>query len=254
MPQLSAVIITKNEADNISRALSSLKGITDDIVVIDSGSVDSTVEICLGFGARVYTRTWEGYSSAKNYGNSIALNPWILSIDADESVSDELRSSILKNIPHDLPVERVYSMNRITNYCGKWIRHSGWYPDTKIRIWHRDFGHWQGDIHEVLRFSGSPEKIHLKGDLLHYSFPTRDDYLTQRENFTNLAANSLFQQGKKAGILKLWLSPAIRFIRDFVFNMGFLDGKAGLEVCRGTAHGVFMKYKKLRKLYSTDHQ
>lgn len=254
MPQISAVIITRNEEENIARALESLSGIIGDVLVIDSGSTDETVEICRRYGARVFERTWKGYSPAKNFGNLQTENPWILSIDADEALSDQLKASVLEKISEEWPENKVFSMNRITNYRGKWIRHSGWYPDTKIRIWHRDFGRWEGDIHEVLIFKGQPDKIHLKGDLLHYSFPKRQDYLAQRDHFATLSANSMFTKGKKVGPVRLWLSPVVRFIRDYLINLGFLDGKAGLEVCCGTAVGVFKKYKRLRRLHSTAHR
>ena len=246
---LSTVIITLNEARNIERAILSVKGISDDIVVVDSGSTDDTAGICRRHGARVIVRSWEGYSATKNFANTQATNPWILSLDADESLSPELKDSIRDHLKGDLPLNRVFSFNRLTSYCGRWIHHSGWYPDRKIRIWHRDFGQWEGIIHETLAFRGKPEVVHLRGDLLHYSFHTREEYLKQMDNFTSLAAESLFRSGRRAGYPKIILAPAIRFLRDYFIRGGFRDGREGLEVCRGSARAVSMKYKKLRKLW-----
>ncbi|MFO7573698.1 MAG: glycosyltransferase family 2 protein [Bacteroidales bacterium] len=246
---LSTVIITLNEALNIERAILSVRGISDDIVVVDSGSTDDTAGICRRLGARVIVRPWEGYSATKNYANTQAANPWILSLDADEALSTELKESIQKHVKGELPMNRVFSFNRLTSYCGKWIHHSGWYPDRKIRIWHRDFGQWEGMIHEALAFRGKPEVVHLRGDLLHYSFHTREEYLKQMDNFTTLAAESLFKSGKRAGYPKIILAPVIRFLRDYLIRGGYRDGRAGLEVSCGSAHTVSMKYRKLRKLW-----
>jgi glycosyltransferase involved in cell wall biosynthesis len=251
MPHLSAVIIACNEAAIIGQALASLQGVVDEIVVVDSGSEDETPDICQRHGARVVHRHWEGYAAAKNYGNGLATHPWILSIDADEVLSEELRAGLMQAKLRLWKVDTVFSFNRLTNYCGHWVRHSGWYPDTKIRVWNRDHGHWEGEIHEQVVFYHRPMIVHLKGDLWHYSFPERADYLRQRENFTTLAAQALFKQGKRAGLVKVYLSPIIRFLRDYLINKGFLDGHTGWEVCLGTAKGVYLKYHKLRSLHLT---
>jgi len=251
MSKVSAVLITYNEAGNILRALRSLERLADDIVVVDSCSDDGTPELCRDFGARVYSRAWTGYSSAKNWGNSLARHPWILSIDADEEVSEALRKSLLCHLETPWTPETVFSFNRLTSYCGHWIRHSGWYPDRKIRLWHRDFGQWEGDIHETLVFRGTPQQIHLKGDLLHYSFPSEEDYLRQRAKFAALSAKSMYHNGQKAGLLKLWLSPVVRFLRDYLIRGGLLAGGNGLKICRMNAGAVSMKYRTLRSLHAT---
>ena len=149
---LTAVIITKNEEFNISRCLQSLKDVADEIVVVDSFSTDSTEEICKSFNVRFVQQEWLGYSEQKNFANSLASNDWIFSIDADEVLSDELKKSILELKNKNISDDNVFSMNRLTNYCGHWIRHCGWYPDRKIRIWNRKVGKWQGEIHETIEF------------------------------------------------------------------------------------------------------
>lgn len=250
---LSTVIITLNESRNIGRAILSVKDLSDDIVIVDSGSTDGTAELSKGHGARVVVREWEGYSATKNYANTLAKHPWILSLDADEALSPELQDSIRQQLMLPLPDHRVFSFNRLTNYCGSWIRYSGWYPDRKIRIWHRDFGKWEGEIHENLVFTGEPEIVHLKGDLLHYSFYTRAEHLRQIDRFTTLAAESMYRNGSSAGNLKIWFGAPVRFIRDYIFRGGILDGRAGFDVCRGSAYAVRLKYSKLRKLRATGH-
>jgi len=254
MPLISAVIIACNEAPVITKALESLKGVADEIVVVDSGSQDETPVICAKHGATVVFHPWEGYAASKNFGNGIATHPWILSIDADEELSSTLRHALIKVKQQKWSIDTAFSFNRLTNYCGKWVRHSGWYPDQKIRVWHRDHGHWEGDIHEQIVFSVAANVIHLKGDLFHYSFPDHASYLRQREHFTGLSAQMMYNQGKRVGLLKLYFAPVVRFLRDFLINLGFLDGRTGWEVCLGTAKGVFMKYRKLRALQLTAHR
>jgi len=248
---LSVIIITLNEERNIERVLRSVAGLTDDIVVVDSGSTDQTCSICRAHGVRVIQREWEGFSPAKNFGNSQAIHPWILSLDADEALSPQLRESIEKHVTADLPQNRIFSFNRLTNFCGTWIRHSGWYPDPKIRIWHRDFGRWEGYIHETPVFDGKPDRVHLKGDLLHYSFYTREDYRQQTEKYARMSAEELFRKGKKVPLFKYWFAPGARFVRDYFVRGGFLDGKKGFEVCKGNARGVRLKYARLRHLQAT---
>lgn len=250
----SVVIITLNEERNIERALRSVKDLTDDIVVIDSGSTDRTADICKDHGASVYIKDWEGYSATKNYGNSKAKYSWILSLDADEALSDELKKSILEHFRSDAPCNRVYSFNRLTNYCGKWVYHSGWYPDKKIRIWHRDHGEWEGTIHEKIKFNTITEEIKLKGDLLHYSYYTISDHWKQIDKYTTLSAEKLYREGKRVSFLKILFAADFRFLRDFIFRGGFLDGKTGYHVCKLTAWSVYLKYSKLRELRSTDRR
>jgi glycosyltransferase involved in cell wall biosynthesis len=245
MPQLSVVIITFNEEINIKRCLESVQGIADDIVMVDSFSTDKTPGICKNFNVTFIQRKWEGYSDTKNYANAQAKFNWILSLDADEALSPELKKSIAEIKKGS--VEGTYKFNRLTNYCGKWIRHCGWYPDTKTRIFDRRNARWEGTIHEQLIVSGAPA-ILLKGDCLHYSYYTLDQHYAQSDKFSTLAAKSLFEKGKKAPFFKLWISPVIKFLNDYIFKLGFLDGNAGFTICKISAYTTYLKYKKLEEL------
>lgn len=195
--RLSAVIITLNEEKNIARCIRSVIGIADEILVVDSFSTDKTKEICIGLGVKFVQQSWLGYVEQKNYANNLAEFDWILSIDADEALSEELCNSI-KKIKDKLNENTVYSMNRLTNYCGKWIHHCEWYPDTKIRIFNRKHVCWTGKlIHETLKI---PEKFSvnfLKGDLLHFSYYTREDHYRQIDKFTSLTAMEAYENGEK---------------------------------------------------------
>jgi len=248
MPRISAVIITLNEERNIGRCIDSLSGIADEILVIDSGSEDKTAAICDAKGVRFHFNKWEGYLEQKNIGNNLAQNPWILSLDADEALSDELRNAILA-IKED-PAADGYEMNRLTNYCGKWIRHCGWYPDRKLRLFHREKFQWGGErIHEsLLKTDVNAKTERLQGDLLHYSYYNISEHISQANHFTNLTAELAVDEGKKAYLLKIIFSPVVKFIRDYIIKLGFLDGYYGYIVCRISAQATFMKYSKIRQI------
>ncbi len=247
MPKLSVVIITLNEEKNIARCLRSVEGLTDDIVVVDSGSTDLTESICKTFGVRFFTHEWLGYSETKNYANSLARHPLILSLDADEALSQELRNSIQKVLENQKA--SAYSMNRLTNYCGKWIKHCGWYPDKKIRLFNYDAGTWQGLIHEVLKLHNGAPVEHLKGDILHYSYYSVAEHIAQANKYSTLTAQKAFQEGRRSSLLKVLINPVIRFKRDYIFKAGFLDGYYGFVICTISAFTTFLKYVKLRSLH-----
>lgn len=246
MPQLSVVIITFNEEKNIGRCLESVKNIADDIVVLDSFSTDATTDICKKYSVNLIQRKWESYSASKNFANTKAKYDWVLSLDADEVLSEELKKSILK-IKKTTEL-KTYKFNRLTNYCGTWIRHCGWYPDTKTRIFDRRKIHWQGTIHEDLS-EPAHQAILLKGDCLHYSYPSVEAHIRQTEKFTTLSAEALFAKGKKTNFIKLYLSPVIKFIQSYVFQLGVLDGYYGFVVCKISAHSTYLKYFKLKQLH-----
>lgn len=248
MKKISATIITLNEENKIRQCLASLKDVADEIVVVDSLSTDSTKSICEEFGARFIEQKWLGYSEQKNLANSIASHDWILSIDADEVLSDELINSILKIKESETPDNVVYSFNRLNNYCGKWIRHSGLYPDKKIRIWNRNIGKWEGLIHEVIKFSTIVKEIHLKGDLLHYSFDTHEDFKKQSFKFAKMKGESYYEKGKKNVKLLKIFSPIFFFIKHYIFKLGFLDGKEGFVICYVYAQATRHKYETVEKI------
>jgi glycosyltransferase involved in cell wall biosynthesis len=248
MQKLSVVIITLNEERNIERCIKSVRDIADEIVVVDSYSTDRTEEICRANGARFVQHEFEDYVKQHVFADGVAANDYLLSIDADEVISEELNNSILEIKKHFKA--DAYTMNRKTNYCGYWVEHCGWYPDKKLRLYSKTAGQWSGiKIHESFQPKHKANIEHLKGDILHYSFPTLQDHYRQIENFSNIAAEAYFEQGIKAPLLKIIFSPLVRFIRDYFFLLGFLDGKYGLIICYLSARSVSMKYRKLKNLY-----
>ncbi len=249
MIKLSVVIITRNEEKNIGRCLDSVKDIADDIVVIDSFSTDTTEEICKSKGARFFQHAFEGHIEQKNYAVTKTEYPTVLSLDADEALDEELKKNILAtkaNWQYD-----GYEMNRLTNYCGSWIRHCGWYPDTKLRLFDKRKGKWGGtNPHDKFEVEQGSTIGKLQGDILHYSYYTIEDHYKQIEYFTTINAKASFDKGKKAPVWKLWIAPIVKFIKDYFVRLGFLDGQAGWQICRLSAWATYVKYKKLRALYN----
>jgi len=248
MPEISVVIITFNEEKNIARCLDSVKGIADEVVVVDSFSSDRTEAICLEHGVRFVTHAFEGHIEQKNWAITQAKYPHVLSLDADEALDETLKQSILEaktNWKFD-----GYAMNRLTNYCGSWIHHCGWYPDTKLRLWDSRKGSWQGiNPHDEYRLNvPGTTKGFLKGDILHYSYYTREDHYKQVNYFTDILAREYDKRGRKGSLLKLVLNPAAKFLGDYFLKLGFLDGHAGFTISRISAYATWLKYAKLRKL------
>lgn len=246
MPSITAVIITFNEEKNIKRCLSSLTGLVDEIVVVDSFSVDATPSICENFKVQFVQKVWEGYTKAKNMGNALAQSDYILSIDADEALSDELKMSLL-NVKQNAVFD-AYQLNRLTNYCGHWIKHSGWYPEKRVRLWKKGSAEWQGEIHENVVFQQKTNLGELRGDLLHYSFYSIADHLQRVDKYTTLMAKDHVSRGKKASLFKVLVSPAFKFFQSYVLQLGFLDGYYGFVVCMLSAHATFVKYLKIREI------
>jgi glycosyltransferase involved in cell wall biosynthesis len=247
MDLLSAVIITFNEEKNISRCLQSLEGIADEIVVVDSGSTDRTKEICKEFGVRFMVHEWPGYTEQKNYANAQASYNFVLSLDADEAISGKLRENILKEKENGL--SPGYLLNRMTNYCGHWIRHGAWYPDPQLRLFDRRKGKWVGErIHESFELNDGNAPVKLKGDIHHYSYYTIGEHVAQANRFTTITAEVAHSRGKRAGLLRILFSPVARFLRDYIFKGGFLDGYHGFLVAQISANATFLKYTKLKQL------
>ena len=246
--KLSVVIITFNEEVNISRCLDSIKDISDEIIVVDSYSTDKTEEICRSYAVKFIQHKFEGHIEQKNFASTQTTYQHVLSLDADEALSSELKQSII-NAKNDWKADG-YSMNRLTNYCGKWIHHCGWYPDTKIRLMDKTKGKWDGDNpHDQFIMQQGSQVIHLKGDILHYSYYTLDDHYKQVEYFTSILSKSQFAKGKKAPLFMVYTSPIVKFIKFYFIHLGILDGRAGYTISSISAFATYMKYKKLRQLY-----
>lgn len=245
MIRLSVVLITLNEERNLARCLASVNAIGDEIVVVDSGSSDRTQEIALSYGARVVVQPFLGYVAQKNFATEQASHDWVLSIDADEELSPGLVSHILEVKRN--PAQPAYRLARLTNYCGHWIRHCGWYPDVKLRLYDRTRGSWQGEqIHEHWEFHDRSLKAGmLSGELLHYSYYTISDHLKQIEKFSEILARTAVDNGKTGSLFKVFFAPKFKFITDFIFRLGFLDGYAGYLVCRYSAVATLVKYTKI---------
>ncbi len=254
MNTLSVVIITFNEEKKIGRCLDSVKDIADEIIVVDSLSTDKTEEICRQHNVKFFSQKWLGYASQKNYAGELASCDLLFSIDADEVVSDELKESIktLKNSIID--PNNVFSMNRLNNFWGRWIKRCGYYPENKIRIWKRGFSKWEGLIHEWLRYEGTPKKVLLHGDLLHFSYDSPEAYRRQMFHFAEVNAQSYFERKKKTSTLYWIFSPAINFIRTYFIKGGILEGKTGFFICRTAMQATRHKYNLLRSKIKEQNQ
>jgi glycosyltransferase involved in cell wall biosynthesis len=253
MPEISVVIITLNEERNIERCLLSVKAIADEIVVIDSFSTDCTSEICHKHGVRFSCHPFEGYVEQKTYAINQAKFDHILLIDADEALSEELREQILKvksAWTHD-----GYHFNRLNSFCGHWIRHSGWYPDRKIRLFDRRRASVKGkNPHDEIVMDNDTTSKHIKGDLLHYTYVTVEDQIHQINRFTAIQAKESFERGKRASWLSILFSPVYKFIRHYFFRLGFLDGYYGFLICRNMAYSTFLKHAKLKAMWKIKGQ
>lgn len=248
-PDISAVVITLNEAENIGPCLEALSRVAGEVLVLDSHSTDRTPEIARSYGARVHSLDWQGYAATKNEGNRLCSNEWILSIDADEVLSPELIESI-----RSLQLENntVYLLDRLTRFAGRWIRHSGWYPDWKPRLFQRSKVWWEGDfVHETLHIPEETQQLRLKGKLFHYSYKSLDDHLARTEKYARLSARKMYTAGRKVGLLKHFFAPPARFFRTFFLKGGILDGYLGYVISRRDAWLVRKKYEFLREMRKT---
>jgi glycosyltransferase involved in cell wall biosynthesis len=246
--RISAVIITRDEERNLGRCLESLRGVADEVVVMDSGSTDRTEAIARESGARFVAQPWLGYGPQKNAAAAAAREEWILSLDADEALSDELRASILA-IKASEPAADAYEMSRLNWYCGRFLRHSGWYPDRKIRLWRRGAARWRDTmVHELVDPSPGTRVRRLPGDLLHYTCHTREEHLRTIEKLTTLSAEKLAREGRGAWFWRRFGSPVAHFLRGYVLRLGFLDGAEGFQACWLSAYATWLKYQKLRRL------
>ena len=226
MIKLSVVIITLNEEKNIARCLESIKSIADEILVVDSLSRDRTKEICQSFGVRFVEQAFLGYVEQKNFALKLATHEYVLSLDADEALSENLLLEI-KKLKSEFSTNG-YSFNRLTSYNGHWVRHCGWYPDSKLRLVLKAKAIWAGNNpHDCLRVDGAV--THINGDLLHYSYDSISSHVQQTNKFTTIEANALFAIGKRGSIVKLITRPPFQFFKDYFLKLGILDGRFAVK-------------------------
>jgi glycosyltransferase involved in cell wall biosynthesis len=243
--RISATIITFNEERNIARAMESLR-CCDEIVVVDSGSTDRTAEIAEKLGAKMLDSPWPGYARQKNLAAEHASNDWILSVDADEALSEALEGEIWQ-IKKNGPKFDAYTMPRMAQYMGRWILHSGWYPDRKVRLYNRSKARWVGDfVHESVEVNGRVG--HLESDLLHFTCDSFAEHFKTMDRYTTLAAEQIVSQRKQPGWGKLLLDPPWTFLRSYVVQRGFQDGLEGLTIAYMAALYNFVKYAKARNM------
>ncbi len=238
--RLSAVIIALDEQENIERCLKSLDWV-DEIVVADTGCIDETPAIAGKFGARVVKTSWLGFGATKRWAVEQASHDWILSIDADEEVTPELRRRIEKILENADPLV-AYRIKRNTFYLGRRIRYGGWQRDYPLRLFNRNHGNFNSKtVHESVEFTGTVERI--EESLYHYSYPTIDEHIKKMNLYTTLAAQG--GVSKKASIISSLARAAFRFFRMYILHLGFLDGRIGFVLCLNSALGVYLKYIKL---------
>jgi len=244
---ISVVIITKNEAHIIGTTLQSLQGITDDIVIVDSGSTDTTLAIAQQFGAKIIETTWEGYGQNKNKGIAAAKYNWILNLDADEAIDDTLKSAII-NLDFNNE-NAVYNFKFKNYFCNKWIRFGEWSGDKHIRLFNRNKIQWNtAAVHEGLTLQNTNTVILLPGNVLHYTTQHIDEYIDKTIEYAKLNAKKYHQQGKQAGFFKLYIAPGLTFIQHYILQLGFLDGREGFMIAKTTAWYTFLKYSFLKEL------
>lgn len=248
MIKVSAVIITLNEEENIARCLQSLTSVADEILIVDSYSVDRTKAIAEEFNVRFIQNEFKGHIEQKNFAADQAQYDYVLSVDADEVLSEGLITSI-KSVKENWYTDAYY-MNRLNNYCGSWIKYCGWYPDRKLRLWDRRKGKWQGrNPHDEFRLHESINLGYLKGDLLHYSIKSVDHHLDIIDTFSTIAAKAMFEDDVKGYQWKKYINPMIKFIKQYLLKAGFLDGINGYRICKYSAYATYLKYKKLKALH-----
>jgi glycosyltransferase involved in cell wall biosynthesis len=246
MTKISATVITRNEQDNIVRCLRSL-AFTDEIVVVDSQSSDQTVRLAEANSARVIINPWQGHIQQKNFAIEQTTGDWILSLDADEEITTELREEILKAKQGGFGGRDGYYFPRLSMFLGKWIKHGGWYPDRHLRLFKKDKGRFGGmNPHDKVMIDGVAGSF--KNHMLHYTYPSLEAYFERFNSYTGIAAGELFKKGRRFSPFKMVFSPAAAFVKMYLLKLGFLDGVEGFILSVFSAHYVLVKNLKLWEL------
>ncbi len=244
--KLSVVIITKNEERNIERCLKSIVDVADEILVVDSFSTDKTIELCGKYGVKLVKHKFEGYGSQKLFATEQAHFDYILSLDADEELSKELKESILKTKVN--PAYDCYSFNRRNFFGKKPIRFCGWYPDKKIRLFNRLKINWNDkQVHESIEVLDRQMVSHLSGDLNHYTSSSAYELIEKGKQYAEINAGILIKSGKSVSFVTPYLKGCFHFLKCYLLKFGFLDGCAGFIICLGSANSTFHKYSLVRK-------
>ncbi len=244
---ISAVIITFNEEKNIERCISSLKHVVDEIVVMDSFSTDSTEAICQRLGVQFYQQTFKGYGQQKNDAHAKASYDYILSVDADEVLDEELQKSIVNLKQGEM--NGVYEIKRWSLFCNRLIQHGSWTPEYKIRLFNKNDAHWNlREVHEELEITQGTAKHRINGKLLHYTSDTIHHRIETINKYSTLGAKVYFENGKRSNMLKMLVKPCFSFYSGFIFKGGFMDGYDGLLLATLHSYEVFLKYSKLYQL------
>ncbi len=247
MSSVSVILITKNEEEDLPRCLDSVHW-ADEIVVVDSGSTDKTAEIAQGRGARVFVETWKGYAAQKNSCLKKATREWVVSIDADEELTEEAQSDIRLLVQKNDPSVDGYAFRRKVFYLGKWITHGDWYPDYVLRLWRRGKGAFEGKrVHESVKVEGKVR--YLRSEILHYTYKDLEDQGVRMDKYAKLWAEDQFEKRRPFIWSDLYLRPPLRFLRGFVLKFGWLDGWRGLLIAWLCAKEVSWKYRRLRELW-----
>lgn len=242
MPKVSVTIITLDEAEHIAAAIDSACW-ADEVIVVDSGSRDGTVEIARARGVAVATRAWTGYVDQKNHAATLARNDWIFSLDADERITPPLATAI-QNVLQGEPLHAAYRVPRVTFHLGRWVRTTDFYPDFQTRLYDRRRARWQGrHVHESVHADGPAGQ--LGHELEHYSYRDLRDHLDRINAYSTLAARQMYEGGRRAGPLHLLVHPPAAFLRNYILRRGFLDGAVGFTLSAVNAYSVFLKFAKL---------
>jgi glycosyltransferase involved in cell wall biosynthesis len=244
MPSLSVVLITRDEAANIRACIESVQW-ADEVIVVDSGSTDDTVAICRELGAQVHVHDWPGFGIQKNRALGYATKDWVLSLDADERVTPELRAELIQAMREESA--QGFYLPRLSQFCGRFVRHSGWYPDYVLRLFRRGAGSFSDSlVHETVLLTGRTVK--LKNPLLHYSYRTTEDVERKVAHYSTAAARQMYQSGRRSNRLDAAIRGGWAFVRTYVLRLGVLDGSAGWNVARMNARTTYQKYRKLAAL------
>ncbi len=243
MKKLSVAIITFNEEDRLEDALKSCREIADEIVVVDSFSTDKTCDIAEKYGAVIHKQEFLDYGSQKNTALEKSQYPWVLNLDADERVDEELKQAILafKQTDGDPGVEG-FQINRKTFYLGRWVKHSGWYPDRRLRLFRKDKSQWQGRVHEALVLEGNMDR--MDGNILHYTYRDISDHINRLNRYSRMQAHDIVKKGKKLLYPRALLLPGVTFIRFYLWKLGILDGLSGFVIATVSSWATAMKYLK----------